>query len=312
MLALGADVEVDAAEMLKEYTASAEAARLAKANEKVALEEADKLRLEIVMKGAEVLVVKTTLAGALAGAESTAENLREELREARHSRHASALATLATTARARIDRRASNGALGELSDRAAAAEAKSVEAARDAEIITQSVAHELQVAEGEAMAAESARQAAVERADKAVAAAELTARDLATERRDRQAEAEANAKRLEEVSARAMAEARAVEHERERKESALRTSTEIEHAAVEAVVDVLRSELAASQKNHRDEVESLESTCQLHMVRAQQAEARLKELQGTAAAEQQAHAMQSRADKVEALTLRMELSDVCL
>ena len=69
------------------------------------------------------------------------------------------------------------------------------------------------------MAAESARQAAVERADKAVAAAELTARDLATERRDRQAEAEANAKRLEEVSARAMAEARAVEHERERKES---------------------------------------------------------------------------------------------
>ena len=38
VLALGADVEVDAAEMLKEYTASAEAARLAKANEKVALE----------------------------------------------------------------------------------------------------------------------------------------------------------------------------------------------------------------------------------------------------------------------------------
>ena len=90
----------------------------------------------------------------------------------------------------------------------------------------------------------------------------------------------------------------------------LRTSTEIEHAAVEAVVDVLRSELAASQKNHRDEVEDLESTCQLHMVRAQRRRARLKGLQVNAAAEQQARLYDHAADKVEALTLRMELSDV--
>ena len=291
VVAVGATMEVDAVEILRECAASAEAARTAGAREAHAEAEAAALRLDLAMRAAESRAVQHCLLEDLAASEGVASELAAEVSAARSSRHASALSTLATHAKAKRVHRVS-----------LAAEAVAASACLSADVTIVSVASELQLAEEEARAAAVGREAAEARARVLESEAASTAADLRLERSARAVERGEEARRLEEVSAVAMAEARAAAREIERKEAAVRTSSEIEHAAVGAVVDVLRAELASVQEARADESRELQSACDAQRERAENAERRLRALEADAATQQ-------RTLSAEAHSLRTSLGE---